>query len=293
MDMTRLFLITLFGFLSITTGVTSQTSSSKWQQQPIVIDGDGADWGTLPRFFNAESNMKYEFRNDAQNLYIILKAADRTTQMQILQAGFNLKLKVKTSPPLRFEMTFKATRNDMLPPMNQTGRIDKLQDKSVTTPEFMPKDTAFLDGFVYSSKIITSEDKAENKISFAKNKSYRELSTYEIRIPLREIFGDGYNIENINYDAIQLQVNINELSQKQISNMRGRMGGGMRGGERGMGGMRGGGGMGGGEMNEMGGGNMGEMPGNEMGGEMQNSMRSGFSMERKSFSIDFKLSTGK
>ena len=97
--MKRLIKLTFFAALCLSTSVFGQTSSSKWQAQPIVIDGNGADWGTLPRFFNSEANVKYEFRNDDQNLYIILKAADRATQMQLMAAGFNVRLKVKTSPP--------------------------------------------------------------------------------------------------------------------------------------------------------------------------------------------------
>lgn len=294
MNMNRLFKITLFWLLIISTGIFSQTSTSKWQQQPILIDGDGADWGSLPRFFNLESNMKYEFRNDAQNLYIILKASDRSTQMQLLQAGFSIKLKIKTSPPLKVGITFKAFDKAILSAANMESRTDKLQVKSSMNPEFMPKDTATLDGFLFSNKLITSEDRAENTICFARSKSIRDLFIYEIRIPLREIYGNDFVLENISITPIQLQVNINELSQRQISDMRNRMGSGMRGGQgRGMGGMRGGGEMGGGDMGEMPNGNMGEMPGGDMGAEMQMAMRQGFSVERKTFNIDFKLSTGK
>jgi len=282
----------LLGVLSISSSVFAQVSSSKWQAQPIVIDGDGADWGSLPRFFNAESNVKYEFRNDAQNLYIILKAADRATQMQLQRAGFSVKLKVKTSPPTKAGINFVVSKAGMLPPMQNNQ--DKLADKSMTNPEFMPKDTAMLDGFLFSKGICVSDDKNEKGICFARSKSMRDLGTYEIRIPLRELYGNEYNLETVSLTPVQLQININEISSKEMKRMSGRMRGGMHGGMggggRGMGGgMPGGGG-------EMGGGEMGEMPGPDMG-EAQNSpqenMRSSFSMDKKSFSTDFKLSTGK
>ena len=48
----------------------AQSSISKWQAQPIVIDGDRADWVNIPRFFDSQSNVQYEFRNDAQNLFL-------------------------------------------------------------------------------------------------------------------------------------------------------------------------------------------------------------------------------
>jgi hypothetical protein len=283
--MKRIFQITLLGVFCICSGAFAQVSSSKWQAQSIVIDGDGTDWGTVPRFFNAESNAKYELRNDAQNLYIILKAADRATQMQLIQAGFSVKLKVKTSPPTKVGITFLPSKMAMMPPMQNNQ--DKLVDKSVTNPEFMPKDTATVEGFLFSKGKIFSQNNDEKSICFARSKSVREPVTYEIRIPLREIYGNEYVLETVSATPVQLQVFINEISRKQIEKMQGRMHGGGRGmGNHGMGGGRG---MGGG----MGGTELGEIPGDDMQGPSQAEMRSGFSIEKKSFSTDFKLSTGK
>ena len=302
-NMKRLIQFTVFTLFGLSTGIMAQVSTSKWQPESIVIDGDGSDWGSVPRFFNAESNVKYEFRNDTRNLYIILKAADRSSQMQLLMAGFNVKLKVKSSPPIKVGINFPALRKGEMPPMiiNPDNKPDKLTYKTTTNDLVIPKDTAILDGFLFSKGKITSESSDEKSICFARSKLNRELITYEIRIPLREIFGNEYTLESVSSNPIQLQVSINELSQKDKKGRKGKgMSGGMHGGGgRGMGGGMGGGGMegggmggGGGEMGGMGGGGeMGEMPGQEMQGGMQES--GGLSMERKSFSIDFKLSTNK
>jgi len=303
-NMKRPFQFTLFALLILSTGLRAQVSSSKWQAQPIVIDGDGSDWGTLPRFFNAESDVKYEIRNDTHNLYIILKAADRTTQMQLLTAGFNIKLKVKTSPPIKVGINFPALKKGEMPPMilNHDGKTESLDFKSTTASTTMPKDTAILEGFQYSKGKIKSESIDEKNICFSRSKSSRELATYEIRIPLREIFGNEFILENVSANPIQLQVNINDLSQSDIKKMRGRQGRGMSGGmhggggrERGMGGQMGGMGGNGMESGGIGGSEIGEMPGSDMQNQMQGEMGGGrgFSMERKSFSLDFKLSNGK
>lgn len=285
--MNKLFQFSVLGLLTISLFTFAQTSTAKWQIQPIVIDGNGADWGALPRFFNSDTNVKYEFRNDNQNLYIILKAADRATQMQLMAAGFNVKLKVKTSPPMKVGITFPAIKKADMPTM----QTEKLVDKSTSNPNILAKDTAILDGFQFAKGIITSDMKDGKNICFAKSKTAKELVTYEISIPLLEIFGNDYKLDNVTASAIQLQVNINDLSQNEMHKMRGRMGGGrgegMRGEGRGMGGMNGDGGMQGG----IGGSEIGEMQGLNMENQMQ--YRGGFTMERKSFSIDFKLSSGK
>lgn len=294
--MKRLIQFTLLGVLSLFTSAFAQVSSSKWQSQPIVIDGDGSDWGTLPRFFNADSNVKYEFRNDAQNLYIILNAADRSTQIQIMRAGFNVKLKVKTSPPLKVGIAFLPSRMRMVP--TPSDNQDKLVDKTESDPEFMPKDTAIADGFQHGNGKIAEDGNDVSSICFAHSKSMHNQGTYEIRIPLRDIFGNDFSLETVSDTPIQLQVNIDALSKNQNNKMKSRMG--SSGGRRGMrgGGMGGQNGMGMG--NEGGRSEMGEAQGSETRDQMQgedegydSSMRGVLSMERKSFSIDFKLSTGK
>ena len=298
--MKRLIQLTFLTVLSLFSGIMAQVSTSKWEAQSIVIDGNGTDWNTLPRFFNAESNVKYEFRNDAKNLYLILKAADRSTQMQMLSAGFSIKLKVKTSPPLKVAIAFPALKKGEMPPMiiNQDGKIDNLTYKSTEGTVIIPKDTALLDGFLFSKGKILSENNDENSICFARSKTSRELVTYEIRVPLREILGNDFSLLNLNSTPIQLQVNINDLSQRDMKKMRGHQGKGMPGGMpggsrggRGMGGEMGGNGM---DNRGIGGSDTGDMPGSEMQDAMQgNQGGSNFSMERKSFNIDFKLSTGK
>jgi hypothetical protein len=280
-------LLSLYSF----TFTFAQTSTAKWQTQPLIIDGNESDWGAMPRFFNAESNIKYEFRNDAQNLFIIIKAADRATQMQQILADFSVKIKLRNSAALRMGINFPAKKKAEMPSISIGNRTDILVDKSLTKPDVQIKDTAILDGFLFTNGIITSEVKNDKSICFARSTSNRESGTYEIRIPLRELFGDNFTLDNIISTTLQLQVSLNEISQKQASKMRNGM---HSGGEHGMrnGGMRNGGEMGGGML---GGGEMGRMSEGEMGGNdmQQGGMRGQFSMESKSFNKDFVLSNGK
>ena len=291
----QLISLCLLGLSSIS---LAQSSLSKWQAQPIVIDGDRADWGSIPRFFDAQSNVQYEFRNDDKNLFLIVRTIDRAAQMQMLRGGFSLKLKIKTKIPTRCSITFPPQRMEM-PPLQFNNRGDESQllvEKTAPKPGPMPKDSMVLDGFKFSNGIISSEHKDENKICFARNKETREQLVYELRIPLCEIYGTDYVFENVASIPIQLQITINELSQnsgkqdKGGKGMRGRgegqRGGGMRGGMQGGGGMPGGGGMQGGP--DGGGG----MPGE---GEMSEhpQLQNNTAIARKTINDEFSLSKGK
>ena len=291
----QLISLCLLGLSSIS---LAQSSLSKWQAQPIVIDGDRADWGSIPRFFDAQSNVQYEFRNDDKNLFLIVRTIDRAAQMQMLRGGFSLKLKIKTKIPTRCSITFPAQKMGM-PPQQFNNRGDESQllvEKTAPKPGPMPKDSMVLDGFKFSNGILSSENKDENKICFARNKETREQLVYELRIPLCEIYGTDYVFENVASIPIQLQITINELSlnsgkqDKGGKGMRGRAegprGGGMRGGMQGGGGMPGGGGMQGGP--DGGGG----MPGE---GEMSErpQLQNNTAIGRKTINDEFSLSKGK
>lgn len=290
----QLIFLSLLGLSSVS---FAQSSISKWQAQPIVIDGDRADWVNIPRFFDSQSNVQYEFRNDDKNLYLIVRTTDRAAQMQMMRGGFALKLKVKTKIPTRCSITFPAQKMGM-PPQQLNNKGDESQllvEKTAPKQGPMPKDSVVLDGFKFTTGAISSESKDENKISFARNKESREQLVYELRIPLCEIYGKDFVLENEVSLPIQLQITINELSQnsgkqnKGGKGMHGRgegqRGGGMRGGMQGGGGMRGGG------MNE------GPDGGGGMSGEGEMSERpqvqNNTAMARKTINDEFSLSKGK
>ncbi len=291
--MKRIIQFVAFGVICFTTTTFAQ-SSSKWQNNPIIIDGDASDWETMPRFFNSDANVQYEIRNDAKNLYIILKSTDKATQMQLQQAGFSVIFKLKNQSVSKCNITFQAPKMGNIPVMEkQNNNKDRLIAKDAAKPERMMKDSATLDGFMYSNGIITGENHGTEGICFAKSKGNRDQIVFEIQIPLREFFGDEFSLEEITHAPLQLQVSINELSKGSMKGKGENMGGGMHGGMGGGPGGPGGGDMGGGMPGgDMGGGDMGGGPGG-MGQrpDMQGDMNDGndSSMSKKNFNIKFKL----
>lgn len=105
---------------------------NKWQDKPVVIDGQHSEFGDLPRFYDSKSKVFYEFRNDDKNLYIILNSRDRLAKMKIMSAGIILVVdtvkisKSKNSASLKFPDVFQPKQH---PPKKDEGDT---QDK----PEF-------------------------------------------------------------------------------------------------------------------------------------------------------------
>lgn len=279
-------------------GLHAQVSEINWQPTQLLIDGNPNDWTTQLRFFDSNSKIKYEFRNDANNLYFVFKSDEKLLQRQIEQAGMKLKFVVEGKPKVNatIELNKKEGFRGMPAPpegMMQPGQFqngnrihdaqtlgkqpnmaenpnnEKLEELSMRR-QFTPIDTAYTKGFLYNRDIAISEDKSGGVITFAKSNRGMEESAFELVIPLRELFGENYQLSNISNHYIQFQLVINALSQSSdrgsFRGMRGSggmggPGGGMGGPGGGMGGPGGGmGGPGGG----MGGGSEGG-PGGEMG----------------------------
>jgi len=284
--------LTLLSILSIFSAVYSQENKAAWQIQPITIDGKASDWVTNPRYFNAAAKVQYEFRNDARNLFVIIKTNDRSTQTQFMRAGFAVKFKIKSEPRLIASMAFPPLNEGMMPPIGNTrgGEDEKLVEKSAMKPGIIAKDSAYLEGFLFAKNSIASENKDEKNICFAKSIN-REGIIYEIRIPFREFFGDEYVIADIITIPIQLQVTINGGSSKGGNRSSGRMGGSGR--DRGMRGRNRGGEMPGGGMSDDGMQRGGDQDMEDRSSMQRDEMRFTATAAKKSFNIGFNLSNGK
>ena len=267
----------------------SQKSELKWQISQVVIDGNENDWnpeGRNLRFYDSQNQVYYDLRNDSTNLYFVAKSDNSFLQQQILRAGMNLKFTIKEKA--KRTATFSIEPKKGIPERfsfkkNGEASLDELARKE----ESFPRDTAFLQGFQFSKTYILSGKNDLNEVSFDISKGRKATKTvFELLVPLRELFGDNYKLNQINQIPLQLQLTVNAPSaNSNFGSTRGRMG--HRGGFSGGGMMPPGGGM------EPGG-------GMSPGGEMQegapsrpDGMKPTLSMEKINMKFEFYLTNKK
>lgn len=289
----------------IFTGSFAQLTKINWQPTLLEIDGNPNDWTTNLRFFDSESKIKYEFRNDASTLYFVFKSDEKSVHQQLQQAELKMKFVVKANEKTTATIHIAAKKgNRGMPMLSMNGGQHppmplQTQNEEFNSGQFPPpgqfpmfqniqtKDTASIKGFLFTKNQIFSNNSDVNTIRFAKSSPNMEETALEVAIPLRELFGEIYNLEDIGKTPVMFQLTINGVSQSNKSSemhgspggMGGRPGGapgGMGNGPEGMGG--GPGGMGGGEM-----GQRPEMP----EGMNQNSEP----MTKKSLKFSFVLNT--
>ncbi len=296
--MNNKILLPIIALVCSISAVFAQQSKINWQPTLLEMDGNPNDWTTNLRFFDSESNIKFELRNDAENLYFVLKTDDKSLEQQIQQAGLKLKLTIKSSPKTTATFQLKAKKGIQGMPFpsmqggfpNQPGQMPPFpggNPPQAGNTELMLKDfplrtepiiidTAITKGFLFSPAIVTSKDSLHNTIRFAKSTRNMVESAFEIAIPLRELFGNSFRIDSVCKIPLLLQVNIGTVSQSSSTNQPRRPEGGQPGGPGGMGNP----GMGGGP-----GGEMGERP--PMPEGMTGKMAT---MTKKSFKLEFLLS---
>ncbi len=209
-------------------------AKSSYLNAPVVIDGSAKDW-TLPlNYYDSDTKLFFSFANDSKNLYLCFQSPDEANQMKIMNAGMEIFLSIKGRHRLSVDFPLDQQKepgqssNENMPDdyLNRKGRTDS----------FLLKDTLMeLKGFKANNGLIAIHNNWG--VDAAINWDESNKLTYEISIPLSEIFGNNYSLSDISKD-ITLELTVNALKgRKNATSQRG--GSGMP--ARGMGGKMGGG----------------------------------------------------
>ncbi len=287
---------------------SAEKNNLKWQNEPLLVDGNTQDWGEKLRFYHSGSKIQFDIRNDDQNLYIVLKSNEKSLMKQLMTAECKITFKTSTKPSVNASIDIQESKGMGIPPtgdknfdpakgnrgnngnqgmgQNQGKMRNQMPDMK---PEFQKKDTANTKGFIFSNGMVISGTDSPNGISFAKNSTNESETAIEFRIPLKEFFGENFSLNDLLNNSIKMQVVINSLSG---NNNNGNSRGGMQGPGGGMGGDMGGGpGGGGGDF----GGGGGGFDGGGMGGPPPSmngeDMEDGTSTSKINFKTEFILAS--
>lgn len=67
-----------------------ETFSGVWQSTPVKVDAKIKEWELPLRFYDNKTKLNYSITNDANDLYICMRAADPQLQTKITQAGMQV-----------------------------------------------------------------------------------------------------------------------------------------------------------------------------------------------------------
>lgn len=230
---------TLLLIFTLTNTFAQQNVRGKWRTKKVVVDGLPSEWNNPLRLYDAETGLFFDIVNDSTHLIFCFQSKDPSRQIKINEAGMKIQIKAKgkakCDASINFPLTEKkeqiASDQDR---MNREGRIDQMKHG------FVLRNANFLAaGFTSQNGTIPVMD--TSGIRVAMNWDTKDVMTYEISIPLKELFGPEFALKDLT-KVMTLKVEINAFQRtgsKSPENSPAASGGGMNtsGGAIGSGGM--------------------------------------------------------
>ena len=178
-----IFLLSILLFLLISPLLWSKdiNLNSIWTKSEIVVDGKESEWsGSI--YYLEEQKIGLGLQNDTANLYIIVKATDRNTQLQIMRRGLTIWLDAKGKK--------NKTLGIHYPIGMQEYGIPEV--KANPNTEFASEQQNQFTEMLKEIEILGPEKNDRNRISRANNFGIEAslndtlgVMIYELKIPLR------------------------------------------------------------------------------------------------------------
>jgi hypothetical protein len=193
--------------------VFSQTSISTWKRS-VKVDGEATEWNKPLRFYDAETKLFFSFANDSSNLYLCFQSNDKRNQVKIHMAGMkvfvNTKGKEKHKACISYPLTDSKV-NFAREELNEETEpnIDLLKN------QFMLQNTnMLLSGFAAQNGTFPLSD--STGIHAALNWNEKNIMTYELAIPLKELFGPNYTAKDLE-SVVALIIEVNAVTREDSS----------------------------------------------------------------------------
>src|ERR1043165_3184571 len=170
------------------------------------IDGDPSEWNKPLRFYDAETKLFFAFANDSSNMYLVFQSNDKRNQVKIHMAGMKVSIQTKGAEKHKTCIAYPLTdskENFAREVLNEETEPDIESMKS----KFMLQNTNMLcTGFANQNGNFPITDSVG--IHAALNWNERNVMTYEIVIPLKELFGKNYTEKDLS-KVITLLIEVN------------------------------------------------------------------------------------
>jgi len=207
------YFLSIMGLLITSFAISQEKPASEWAKNLINIDGNAKDWNLPLKYYDNDTKLFFEIKNDNNNLYLCFQSNDQVNQAKIIRAGMKITLSSKINGK------HKATIYFPLPLKKDSTKVSPA-DEMNSDPEISHQNmhTAFLaadsmmevTGFTNKNGMIPSHDSSGIHASI--NWDQNNTLTYEVAIPLKEMFGNDYAGKTISKN-ISLDVVINAFKR--------------------------------------------------------------------------------
>ena len=225
----------LTGIFAILPLLAQDSFTATRANSELLIDGYSTDWDKNFHT-NEEGKISFSVCNDNEYFYLCIQTFDRATQQKITRSGMTVNLSAKGEKKIKATINYPlksglSKADDAQVSPGQQGQDVRQQMRQLVLDQCLEMKTKGL--FSQKGTIPSSN---ENGINAVIKWETEQLLTYELSLPLKELFGETFTEEDL---AIPINIKIiaNAIPQpqpQQTSTAGG--GGGGRGGRGGRGG---------------------------------------------------------
>lgn len=205
--MKRLFL--LFFVLFFAHIAQAQFNTIWWQKEQLTIDGVSSDWGTVFRYFDPKTKIRYNLSNDSNYLYLCFQPVDDYLQAQIIRSGmqifFSHSIKPKRKASLKYPFPLDESTRE-----NDINVDDSFEAYFKSFQLFNNKFVS--EGFDSANGNLPIYNETGIQVNF--DQEPNKLVCYELRIPLKEIYGADYDLQKIAQKDLTVKLKINSLTMR-------------------------------------------------------------------------------
>ena len=200
-------------FLFCSSLLFSQSSISTWKNS-VKIDGEANEWSKPLRFYDAETKLFFSFTNDSSNLFLCFQSNDKRNQVKIHMAGMKVSINTKGKEKHKTSISYPLTDSKLNFAREELNEevepdIDRLKN------QFKLQNTnMLLSGFATQNGTYPIKDSVG--IHADLNWNERNIMTYELAIPLKELFGVNYTAKDLT-TVITLIVEVNAVTRENSS----------------------------------------------------------------------------
>jgi hypothetical protein len=182
--------------------------SSTWRQEDIVIDGSGTEW-QRGQYYDKESDIVYSIRNDDNYVYIFLKTQNRTTQMQIMRAGFSVWFDADGGNDHSFGIRYPLARQDThseFHPESDNEQIHSALEQALLELEIVGAQKENVQRF-------STLDVPGIRVKIGRS---QEALVYELRVPLRKAPHTPFAIGVTSANRIGIELETEEFNRDKM-----------------------------------------------------------------------------
>lgn len=208
--MKKYLLVLLIVFCNLFFKAQYDTPMAKWSTKPVVIDGFAKEWNTPLRFYDAETKLFFAFTNDSTHLYICFQSNDERNQVKINRAGMKVFITTKGKEKHKASIDFPLTDAKLNFAADDVNEEIVPDIPSLKNSFLLQNTNMGLKGFASQNGVHPISD--TSGIHVAMNWNEKNIMSYEIAIPLSELYGKNYTAKDLS-KTILMQVEVNAITR--------------------------------------------------------------------------------